>query len=596
MTGIAGGRLTGGSLQDAVEDLSRGITPSTWYHEAGDLGLGLGFTDADEQGATTWTDGTRAGVVHGAITNRDELGWSDETLFERLLDDPAGTAARIEGAFAIACHDPSEDRTLLLTDKLGGRPLYYTTTEPLAYASSVEVLLPLVDEPTLDHQAVNDMLLLGSMWGDETLVSEIRALYPATVVEVTDGEHRTERYWKPSYDEQPANDAYIHELSRRYRKAARRVGGTLPSEAGIWLSGGLDSRTTAAALLGERGASEFALRGYTYNANPPTNDNPEIASTVAQRLGIELRQVPLTADLIGEHFERLIEATDGMIQWNTSALIGAGYGTELAPVMMEGMQGELIGDHLYRRHLTEFPSALASQISSETARRPEEVENLLTVSVDPVATLQQEAERSPESTVPATVKDVHYQNYYSRVTHLSNRVMREQGSSRTPHIDGDYLAWCAQLPRKYRKGGLPVPDWASFTSEGAIPYGTSRAKLALIRDIDPELSEITYERTKVAPSRPYPIHAAGFFANVIVGKLRSKPTYASASLPDLWIRDTETRLHDRVTELVDDACDRALFDADEIRAAYDGQMDGENNASLLGAVTTLEYWIGEHLD
>lgn len=596
MTGIVGGVQTGRSLKRAVEALSPGTPPSTWYHENGAIGLGLAYTELDQSGTATWTDGKRAGVVYGTPTNLEELGWSLEDLFERLLDRPEKTARMIEGAFAIACHSATENRHLLVTDKLGGRPVYYTEEGPLFYASSVDVLLPSLDDPETNIQAVNDMLMMGSMWGNETLVEGVRSLHPATILEVEDEERTLRRYWKPDYTEQPATQQYIDELARRYRQATRRVAETLPSEAGIWLSGGLDSRTTASALLNSGSANEFTLTGYTYNANPPTNDNPELAGKVAQKLGIELRQVPLTADLIGENFERLIEATDGMIRWNTAALIGSTYGTEPAPVMMEGMQGELIGDHLYRRHLTDFSSAVESQISSETAMQPEAVKDLLDASVDPLASLKREADRSPEPTVSGKVKDIHFQNYYSCVTHLSNRIMREEGSSRTPHIDGDYLEWCAQLPRQYRKGGLPIPDSVSFTSEGAIPYGTSRAKLGLIRAIDPELSEITYERTKVKPSRPYPVHVAGFFTNVLVNKLLSNPTYANGSLPDFWIRDTESLVHKRVASLIDDACSRSLFNADAVREAYEEQMDGKNNASLLGAITTLEYWIGTYLD
>lgn len=593
MTGVVGGEYTGRPLQDTVERLSREGTPATWYHENGAVGVGMSYHEVDPNGKATWADGKRGGVVYGAVTNLNELGWSVDDLFQRLLARPVDTAETIEGAFIIACTDPSEDRHLLVTDKLGARPVYYTEDGPFHYASAVRVLLPVLDDPSLNLEGVCNMLLKGTMWGDNTLVEGILALHPATVLEVVDRDRTLRRYWKPDYTERQPSEAYLDELVRRYRQAARRVSTTLPSEAGIWLSGGLDSRTTASALLEHRSNDGFEnLTAYTYNANPPTNDNPKLASKVSQKLAIELRQIPLTAELIGRNFDRLIEATDGMVRWNSSGLLGATYGTSPSPVMMEGMQGELVGDHPYRHHLSDFSSAVESQLSSEASGTPEQVKQLVNESVDPVVTLKREAERSPESTIPKTVMDVHFQNYYGRHTLPSNRVMRERGGSRVAHVDGDYLEWCAQLPRRYRKGALPI----SGTPDGGIPYGTSRAKLALIRALGPEVADVPYERTKIKPSWPYPTHVVGFVGNVVINRLLSNPTYGNGSLADFWIRDSESSVHEQVQTLVDDACSRSLFDADAVRDVYDAHMDGENNGSLLAEITTLEYWIGSHLD
>jgi asparagine synthase (glutamine-hydrolysing) len=593
MTGIVGGARTGQYLRDAVGELSDDTATNTWHHESADTGIGMKYAETDPNGKRTWADGKRGGVVYGAITNLDELGWSVDKLFHRLFRQPHSTAEMVEGSFIIACTNTAEDRHLLVTDKLGTRSIYYTDDGPFHYASEVKTLLPVIDDPTVNMEGVCDMLLKGTMWGDNTLVEGVRALYPATVLEVVDEERTLRRYWKPDYTERDSSKSYIDELVRRYRQAARRVSSTLPSEAGLWLSGGLDSRTTASALLEHRSDGGFEdLIAYTYNANPPTNDNPKLAGKISQKLAIELRQVPLTAELVAEHFDRLIEATDGMVRWNSSALIGATYGTTPAPVMMEGMQGELVGDHPYRHHLSEFSSAVEAQVSSEASTPPEKVTRLLTESVDPLATFKREANRSPESTVHGTVMDIHFQNYYSRHTLANNRIMRERGGSRVAHADGDYLEWCAQLPRRYRKGAFPFAN----STDGGIPYGTSRAKLALIRSIGPKVADVPYERTKVKPSWPYPAHVAGFVGNVAINRLLSKPTYGNGSLADLWIRNSETQLHKRVQSLVDDACSRNIFDADAVRDVYKGHMDGENNASLLGEITTLEYWIGTHLD
>lgn len=593
MPGIVGGERSGQELRTALEASSTPEVNERWSHEDDEYGLGVVYSEGDPMGTTTWADGTRAGVVYGSLTNLSERGWTHADVFERLFERPAETAAALEGSFVLAGFDSERDRHLVVTDKLGARPVFFTSEGQFHCASSLDVLLPVLDDPSVNLQGVSDMLLVGSMWGDNTLVEGTRALYPATVLSVEDGERALSRYWKPEYTEHQPTDGYITELANRYRKATRRASTTLPTEAGIWLSGGLDSRTTAAAMVEnlEPGAFERFI-AYTYDANPPTNDNPRIAREVTNELGIEHRLVPLTAEVIGENFERLIEATDGMVRWNSTALLGATYGTRPSPVMMEGMQGALLGDHLYRHHLTEYSSAVESQISSEAATTPETVNRLLRADVDPIETFRREAARSPETSVRERVMDTHFQNYYGRYALAGNRVMRESGGSRVVHADGPYLEWCAQLPATFRKRSLG----GNGPADVGVPFEPSPAKLKLLRRIDPAMADITYERTKVKPSLPHPVHVAGFVGNVVGNRLLSKPTYGNGSLVDSWIRNTDTSVHDHVKSLVDDACSREFFDGDAIEEVFEEHMNGENNAALLGQITTLEHWIGTYLD
>jgi asparagine synthase (glutamine-hydrolysing) len=593
MTGLVGGTNVA-PLEETLDELTYGDGTKRWYHEHDNLALGLAYQRADQQGRTMWTDGARGGVIYGALTNLGERGWSVEDLFHRLLQRPAETAAALDGAFVIACQDPSADRHLVVTDKLGARPVFSTASGPFRYASAVQALLQYCDEPSVNLQAVSDMLLMGHLWGDRTLVEGIRAQRPATVVDVVDGDRSATRYWKPEYTERAADEQYLADLTDSYRQAVRRTSETLPSEVGIWLSGGLDSRTTTGALQQYRqpGGVE-TLKTYTYDANPPTNDNPRIARQVAQTLGVENQQVPLTAETVGENFERIIEATDGMLMWAFGANLSATYELEdPTPVMMEGMQGALLGDHLYRHHLHDVSSAVESQASSETNTSPEAVTGLLSPDVDPLDSFRAEIERTSETSVREQVLDIHFQNYYSRVFMPSNRLMRDRVGTRAAQVDGDYLELCAKLPRRFRKGALRT--WGA--PEGGVPFEPTRAKLGLIRRIDPDLADITYERSKVKPSWPYPIHVAGFVGNVLVNRLRSQPTYGSGQLSDFWIRDTETQLHDHVTRLVDDACSRDLFDADAVREVYDEHMDGANNAAMLSKITTIEHWLQTNLD
>lgn len=588
------------SILSNINHLNESVSEhrSGWVFDRGDSGLYLSSSPSSLARRTFWEDGRQGGTILGAITNLDELGLSYEDIFENLLDGETDIAAAIEGDFLITCYDSVENKFVIVTDKLGARPCYYTTQGGFSFANSVSALLSQHSNPTVDQQAVSDMLLMGHLWGDRTLVSGIKTVRPATVLEAIDGTVSSHRYWQPDYDEITPGEAYLDELTYRYRQAVKRTARTLPEETGLWLSGGLDSRTTAAALREATDElSNFkSLQTYTYDANPPTNDNPRIARQVAKRLDLEHITVPLTADTFGPMFDRVIDVTDGMVSWHILNNLSATYSVKQPPeVMLEGMVGELLGDHPFRYHLSSS-SAVRAQYQSEAGASPETVKELLRPDVDPFGTYRAEVERTSESTHRATVLDIHFQNYYARSVFLSDQITRDRVESRVVEVDGDYLELCARLPRHYRKGTFPFTERFVSADAGGVPYGTSRAKLELCRRIAPSVSDITYERTKVQPKYPYPLHAAGFVANVGINRLRGKATYGSGQLADFWIRDATTSVHRRVTSLVDDACDRPLFNADRVRSIYERHMNGENNASMLAKITTIEHWLQANLD
>jgi len=588
MGGIAGGDIGEGSVREMLASVDGLADESVWLRSDRSGGIGVSFPTVDPNGVATWEDGQRSGIVYGAITNLPELGLSHGDVFERLLDRPIDTATALEGGFLVVCRDRSENKYVLITDKLGSRLAFYTTSGGFRFATSVSAVLNGTERETLDLESVSNMLLMGHLWGDRTLIKEITAMRPAHVLEVSNESVSTRRYWRPDYGEHDPGEAYLSELVRRYRRAVDRGRNTLSGEVGLWLSGGLDSRSTAAALVGRDRDADISA--YTYDANPPLGINPRLAEEVASRLGIDHWDVPLAADTFGDAFDRAIDTVDGMVAWHTIQNLSATYEVDDRPsVMIEGMQGELLGDHLLRPHLERYASAVESQVASEASVTTDAVDRLLAPDVDPLAVVREEARKSPEPTADGKIKDIHFQNYYSRKTLASNRILRDRFGERTLHADGDYLEWCARLPREYRKGAV---SWGNTD----IPYGTTRAKLELVRRLSPELADVTYERTRVKPSRPYHAHVLGFFSAVAIERFLSRPTYGAGQLADFWIRDRDSKIHDIVSGLVDDARDRPLFSGDTVLDAYESHMDGSNNAGTISRITTLEYWLQEHFD
>jgi asparagine synthase (glutamine-hydrolysing) len=591
MTGVLGGSVDEDELPAEV-----GSADEPW-HETERSAKGkysLRFThhgDHDPGGHASWGDGDRFGVVHGAITNLDTHSLARTEVIPAVLDRPAQVLPTLEGSFLVVAVDADADRIVLGQDKIGSRECYYAAVEDgVVFGSAVAPLLSRIDSPQIDQQSVSDVLLMGHIWGDRTMIEQVQFLRPAHYLEFDSGAVTTRRYWKPEYGMAAPGEPYLTELRDRLQTAMDRVASTLQGDVGLWLSGGLDSRITASELKRTADAtSSFDVRTYTYEGNPP-GKNLALAREVATELGFSNERVEFGPELVAAALPAIVDSTDGLLQWNTAKNLASVYAIDDPPsVMMEGYSGTLVGQHLARHHITEASTPAESMYMSEAVTDPASVRSVLRADVDPLESYRAEARFSDEETHLGTILDVNFQNYYARMEHVSNAVPRTRVGTRIPYADGDYLEHAARLPFSYRMGSVP------FTGN-RIPHGTTRCKFELIRRLDPELAKIRYERTGLPPTFPFPIHVAGFVGKTALGRLRSDYTYGGRSRLDEWYR-TNDALRTRIDDLVEAACERPLFREGTLRDLQRDHHSGDgNHLDLIAPVTTIEQWLQRHDD
>jgi len=595
MTGIVGGTVGSTALQAMMEPLKHESGYEGARFEDGEFSLGLlHHGDTDRYGHETWQDRRRAGVIHGATVPSDSALTTTADVFERFFDRPDSVLPALEGSFLIAGYDADDDRFLVATDKLGCRPCYYSTQNGLTFGSELKGLLPYLDEWELDLQAVSDLLLMGHLWGEKTLLREVNTLPPSSLLEFEDGEMSVRRYWKCNYETKSPRNQYLQELIRRYRSAVGDISDTMHGTVGLYLSGGLDSRSLAAALSrNARSDDSFdALLGFTYDANPAGGGNPRLAQQVAGALGMDIDEIELTPNRFLENLERTVDLTDGMINWSSMVNLASAFqiASDSTNFLLEGAgQGELIGHHLRQYHFTDCDSAVESMYESERSASASAVRSVLAPNLDPFATFESVAADSPESTTAGKILDAHFQNYYGRFTLASNKIARSRFGTRVPFVDGDFLQHAARMPLSYRMGTFPLTD-------GKIPYGATKPKLELIRTLDGELARIPYERTSVRPSRPLAVHVMGFVTSTAWSRLRDQTTYGGRRMFDEWYR-RNSDLRKYLNGLLDDARSRPFFDEATIRDLQrDHLMERAHNMNLISPITTLECWLQMYAD
>lgn len=216
-------------------------------------------------------------VFNGAIYNypelREELQALGYTFFshgdtEVILKayHAWGTECveRMNGMFAFAIYERDTGRVVLARDRVGIKPLYYTS-EPnrLRFSSSLPALLAAGDVDTsIDPTALNYYMTFHSVVPPpRTILNGVKKLPPATVAVIEpDGSMKQQSYWSLSFGPREDQAKYSQEdwidetLDVMRRAVKRRLVADVP--VGVLLSGGLDS-SLIVGLLAEAGGSDL---------------------------------------------------------------------------------------------------------------------------------------------------------------------------------------------------------------------------------------------------------------------------------------------------------------------------------------------------
>jgi asparagine synthase (glutamine-hydrolysing) len=222
------------------------------------------------------------------------------------------TAAHIDDAVehlngCFACVIVFPDRAVLAVDRGGTTPIYTATVDG-RYVASVDpwqVVEAVGANAQLDDGSVLDMLRLGYVAGDRTLVRDVRLVPSGTVVQVTNHRATARRYWmfRPYADKVETDAPLEAALRSNIDAVVKLLDGRV---AGVPLSGGLDTRVIT-TLLHHCGAD---VRAFTYG--PPGEPEVEVGASVAAALGVKHEIIPIDQHYIEDAFISTSAATVGL--------------------------------------------------------------------------------------------------------------------------------------------------------------------------------------------------------------------------------------------------------------------------------------------
>ncbi|MBV69869.1 MAG: asparagine synthase (glutamine-hydrolyzing) [Myxococcales bacterium] len=240
------------------------------------------------------------GEFYSFMTERNRLkkmgyGFQSRTDTEVILAlfAESGVACfdRIDGMFGFAIWDSLEQELTLVRDRLGIKPVFYSTTATgsLLFASEVKALLEskCIDD-SINLQAHHDYLGLNYVPGDQTMVNGIRKLPPGHYLTWKAGRISIKRYWSQTFgtdqDVYQGNfETAAEDIMSCFDAAVeRRLVSDVP--LGMFLSGGIDS---SAILNSMSRLHSGPVKAFTIAFEEASYDESNFARVAAGSVGAD---------------------------------------------------------------------------------------------------------------------------------------------------------------------------------------------------------------------------------------------------------------------------------------------------------------------
>ena len=269
-------------------------------------------------------------VFNGEVFNFTELrseledrgsiftGYSDTEVMLAAFDTwgVKKSLERFVGMFAFGVWDREQKTLMLVRDRMGIKPLYWTAENgQIAFASEMHALahLPWVSQD-IDFEALADYFRYLCVPATKTILSNVKKLLPGTLMIWRDGDFTIESYWDLK---KVVKDGVESPLKMTRREAADELESRLSDSIalrmrsdvpyGAFLSGGIDS-SLVAALMQKR--TDQPIDTFTVGFSDSSNDESVHARAVAKHLGTKHHEETLNVNTVPNLVDEMVTLFD----------------------------------------------------------------------------------------------------------------------------------------------------------------------------------------------------------------------------------------------------------------------------------------------
>ena len=297
------------------------------------IDLATGHQPIHNEDGTIWV--VFNGEIYNYATLRSELesrghrfstASDTETIVHAYEEWGEDAFRRLRGMFGIALWDGRQRALLLARDRVGIKPLYYTSRgNALLFGSEIKSILTALDDtPALDYAALDHYLSFLYTPRDASIFAGVRKLPPGHLLRWHDGDCHVRQYWAmPAAEQPPRSEGEAVEALRAV--LADAVRSHLMSEVplGAFLSGGIDS-SVVVGLMAE--GSSRPVRTFSIGFDDPRFDELEYARVVARHFGTDHHEFVVKPDALGilddliSHFDEPFGDSSAIPTWYVSEL------------------------------------------------------------------------------------------------------------------------------------------------------------------------------------------------------------------------------------------------------------------------------------
>ena len=266
-------------------------------------------------------------VVNGEIYNYKELRKELTEKGHRFYTDHSDTEVivhlyeeygisfmhKLNGMFAIALWDKVEDKLILIRDRMGVKPLFYTiTNNTLIFGSEIKAILshPYY-ERKVNYEAVYHYFTFKNIPAPLTSFEGIYSLKPGEVLTYSNGRVSTDKWWRIKFDEnEEYNEDYVIEKIFTLLEDSVKLRMRSDVPFGAYLSGGVDSSAVVAlmARFSDKPIKTFSL-GYEDEFENKEADL-HYARKVSKAYNTEHYEYIMSHNELTDEMDNVIEAFD----------------------------------------------------------------------------------------------------------------------------------------------------------------------------------------------------------------------------------------------------------------------------------------------
>ncbi|HVF87026.1 MAG TPA: asparagine synthase (glutamine-hydrolyzing) [Pyrinomonadaceae bacterium] len=224
-----------------------------------------------------------------------------EAIVHAYEEYGAACVERLRGMFAFALWDARAHKLFIARDRVGKKPLHYTTTPggTFVFGSELKSLLAHPEvHAEINPEALDAYLTFGYVPDPLSIFAGIHKLPPGHHLSFADGRVSVEQYWDFTYagtenDGRRREEDYLEELRALIDEAVRvRLISEVP--LGAFLSGGVDSSTVVAFMARHM---EQPVKTFSIGFHEDSYNELKYARVAAKHFGTDHHEFVVTPDI-----------------------------------------------------------------------------------------------------------------------------------------------------------------------------------------------------------------------------------------------------------------------------------------------------------